>query len=56
MMRLELNAVEEKVLVDTLRKSLGRLSDEISHTDSHDYREFLKDRKEILLRLRKKLH
>ena len=55
-MRMELNDVEEKVLADTLKASLGRLSDEISHTDSHDYREFLKKRKEILLRLTSKLH
>ena len=56
MMRLELNKAEEKVLADTLESSLSRLGDEISHTDSHDYRELLKDRKEILVGLRKKLH
>jgi hypothetical protein len=56
MMRLELNDVEEKVLADTLEKSLSRLGDEISHTDAHDYREFLKDRKEILIKLREKMH
>jgi hypothetical protein len=55
-MRLELNDTEEKVLADTLEKSLSRLGDEISHTDSHDYREFLKDRKEVLVKLREKLH
>lgn len=56
MMRLELNDVEEKVLADTLKSSLNRLGDEIAHTDSHDYREFLKDRKEVLIKLREKLH
>ena len=56
MMRLELNDAEEEVLANTLESSLSRLGDEISHTDSHDYREFLKDRKAILIKLREKLH
>jgi len=56
MMRLELNDAEEKVLADALDKSLSRLADEISHTDAHDYRVFLKERKEILIKLREKLH
>ena len=56
MMRLELNDAEEKVLADTLESSLSRLGDEISHTDAYDYREFLKERKEILVKLREKLH
>ena len=56
MMRLELNDAEEKVLADTLDSSLSRLRDEISHTDARDYRDFLKERKEILLKLREKLH
>ena len=55
-MRIELNPIEEKVLADTLEKSLGRLQDEISHTDAHDYRQFLKDRKQVLIKLRGKLH
>lgn len=56
MTRLDLNKTEEKVLADTLESSLSRLGNEISHTDSHDYRQFLKDRKEILIKLRAKLH
>ena len=56
MMRIELNDAEEKVLADTLESSLSRLADEISHTDAHDYREHLKGRKEILVKLREKLH
>jgi hypothetical protein len=56
MVRLELNDAEEEALANTLESSLSRLGDEISHTDSHDYRELLKDRKEILVRLREKLH
>ena len=56
MKRLELSEAEKEVLADTLESSLSRLGDEISHTDSHDYRELLKDRKVILARLREKLH
>ncbi len=56
MMRLELSDREEKVLADALEASLSRLGDEISHTDSHDYREFLKERREILARLCERLH
>ena len=56
MKRLELNDAEKEVLADTLESSLSRLGDEISHTDSHDYRELLKNRKVILARLREKLH
>ena len=55
-MKLELNKTEERVLVDTLESSLSRLQDEISHTDAYDYRELLKERKDILQKLRKKLH
>jgi len=56
MMRLELNDAEEKVLADALDSNLSRLRDEISHTDAHDYRVFLKQRKEILNKLREQLH
>ena len=56
MKRLQLNDAEKEVLADTLESSLSRLGDEISHTDSYDYRELLKDRKVILARLREKLH
>ncbi len=56
MMRLELSDAEEKVLAEALDSNLSRLKDEISHTDSHDYRVFLKERKEILIKLREKLH
>ena len=55
-MMLELSQTEEQVLAETLKTSLVRLSDEISHTDSHDYREFLKERKEVLVKLSERLH
>jgi hypothetical protein len=56
MMRLYLNEAEEKVLAEALDSNLSRLRDEISHTDAHDYRVFLKERKEILIKLREKLN
>lgn len=56
MMNLELNENEKKVLADILDSSISGLADEISHTDTRDYREFLKKRRESLERIRSKLH
>jgi len=56
MMNLKLNDSEGKILAETLDVSLSRLGDEISHTDSRDYRELLKQRRDILEKLRQKLH
>lgn len=56
MLNLKLNDNEGKILAETLDISLSRLRDEISHTDSHDYREVLKQRREVLVKLREKLH
>lgn len=56
MMQLTLNELEEKVLAETLESSLSRLVDEISHTDARDYRDFLKERKAVLVKLRERLH
>ena len=55
-MKLDLNKTEERVLADTLESSLNRLQNEISHTDAYDYRERLKVRKDVLQKLRGKLH
>ena len=55
-MRLDLNNTEEKVLAETLESSLSRLKDEISHTDAYDYREFLKERKKILVKVFERLN
>lgn len=55
-MKLYLSKVEERVLADTLESSLNRLMSEIPHTAAHDSYELLKQRKEILLKLRGKLH
>jgi hypothetical protein len=55
MIDLKLNKNERKVLNETLVMSLNQLRDEISHTDSTEYRDMLKKRKEILLKIQGKL-
>jgi hypothetical protein len=45
MIDLKLNNTEKKVLSETLVRSLSQLHDEISHTDSTEYRDMLKKRK-----------
>jgi hypothetical protein len=50
-MQLELNEEEVRVLAETLESYLGQLSTEIGHTDSMDYREGLKRRREMLVRI-----
>jgi len=54
-MKLDLNKTEEQVLAETLESSLNRLQDEIAHTDDRDFRDSLKQRKEVLQGLRNKL-
>ncbi len=56
MNNLQLSDEERKVLADVLDASLSELGDEISHTDTRDYRQFLKDRKEVLTKIRGMLH
>lgn len=46
---------ERDVLAEVLEKSLSGLIDEIAHTDNRDYKEFLKQRKETLLNIQKRL-
>ena len=50
-MQLELNDEERRVLAETLESYLGDMSTEIGHTDSMDYREGLKQRREVLARI-----
>jgi hypothetical protein len=56
MIDLKLNNREKKILDETLAHSLSQLSDEISHTDSIEYREMLKKRKVVLLKIQGLLH
>ena len=48
MTMLELNTEEHEVLVPALERELADLRDEISHTDSNDFKEMLKHRRVIL--------
>ncbi len=48
MTKLELNNEEHEVLVPALERELADLRDEISHTDSNDFKEMLKHRRMIL--------
>lgn len=56
MIDLKLNKNEKTVLSETLARSLSQLHDEISHTDSSEYRDILKKRREILLKIQGLLH
>jgi hypothetical protein len=51
-MNLELNRKEQTILAETLESSLFSLHDEITHTDTYEYRQFLEDRREVLKKLR----
>lgn len=56
MIELKLNNKEKAVLNETLTASLSQLHDEISHTDSTEYRDMLKKRKAVLLKIQGLLH
>lgn len=56
MMTLSLDQQEKDILQQTLQASLNRLRDEISHTDSSEYRDLLKSRKEVLIKIQERLH
>lgn len=51
MAQIDLTPEETELLVDVVRGSLSELRMEIGHTDSVDFREVLKLRKEMLLRI-----
>ena len=51
MIQLDLNQQDIEVLVDTLEGYLSNLRMEISATDLHDYREGLKSRKDVLVKV-----
>ncbi|HEX6373642.1 MAG TPA: hypothetical protein VF006_32245 [Longimicrobium sp.] len=48
MLNLDLSASEQAILRDVLVDALSELSTEISGTDAKDYRDDLKDRREVL--------
>ena len=47
-MNVELNQSQASVLAEVLESYLGDLSTEIAHTDSYEFRQGLKERREIL--------
>lgn len=50
MFQIELNPVEKEILVSILEVDLADLRMEISDTDSQDYRNVLKERKNVILK------
>jgi hypothetical protein len=54
-MNIELSQKERTVLAEALESSLFSLSDEISHTDTYEYRKFLEDRRNVLTKIREML-
>lgn len=48
MIHLDLTEEEAAVLITTIRSALSELHTEISHTDSHDYKEQLRIRQHAL--------
>ena len=50
-MQLELQDDEARILAEALEGYLGDLSMEIGHTDSMDFREGLKQRRDVLARI-----
>ncbi len=51
MIQLDLNQQDTEVLADALESYLSDLRMEIAATDLHDYREGLKSRKEVLVKV-----
>ena len=54
-MNLQLTAEEQKILRETLQRSVRDLDLEILHTDSHQFKDMLKHRKAALDGLLRKL-
>jgi hypothetical protein len=55
MSMITLSDTEQQLLAELLDREIPSLRDEILHTDDHDYREFLKEREQIIKELVKKL-
>ncbi|MCU0787598.1 MAG: hypothetical protein MUC91_05315 [Verrucomicrobia bacterium] len=55
MTHLELTAEEQKLLRETLERGIRDLDMEVLHTDSRDFKEMLKHRKQVLDHLLGKL-
>jgi len=55
MIRLELTDAEAAILRETLEQVLQELSHEIADTDSKDFRDGLKDKRTVLVKIAKGL-
>ena len=55
MKTLELTEDEQRLLGETLERSIRDLEMEVLHTDSHEFKAMLKQRKIVLDRVRTKL-
>ena len=55
MAKLELTAEEMTILEETLERSISDLEEEIGHTDAHEFKEMLKQRKSLLNHLLEKV-
>ncbi|MCX7717327.1 MAG: hypothetical protein N2111_02845 [Candidatus Sumerlaeaceae bacterium] len=51
MVKIELTAEEQAALIETLEQAIPDLRSEIVKTESHPFREQLKHRKEILIKV-----
>lgn len=56
MIQLQLTEEEKDVLVQLLETCITDLRVEISDTDNYDYKNMLKDRKEVLIKLQHALN
>ncbi|MEN6409217.1 MAG: hypothetical protein ABFD44_05860 [Anaerolineaceae bacterium] len=55
MITLYLTEEEEKILLNMIEERLNELHTEICHTDDHEYRIMLKNRKAVILKLQNAL-
>jgi hypothetical protein len=56
MLHFELSIAEQELLAEVLENSLLKLEVEIEHTDRHEYREALKERRRVMKTLLEKLN
>jgi len=56
MAMLELTSEEMKALEEVLLRSISELTEEVGHTDSHDFREMLRHKKTVLEHLSEKVN
>jgi len=54
-MTLEINEQERELLLDLLKSEHSSLHDEVHHTDGYEYKQFLKQKLEILTGLKSRV-